>query len=120
MQILQTVNNPLQLGRLAPVFLGREVNKPFRSFEGSVLGNKHVSDPHLLTFNRVMVGAEVLGESLLEHEGDALTHDSHRINCVHHSLSWSVEQITLEKLHHSEIPTLLYADCELQPSPLNF
>jgi hypothetical protein len=54
---------------------------------------------HVLALAGVLIGPEIRGKSLFEHQGDTFTHDAHGIDRIHERLDVGFEEIALNKSH---------------------
>jgi len=94
-QIGQAVNNPRHLRFCAPMLFGGEVDNPARAHQLAGLGNKHAAGLHLASLAGFGVGLHVSGKALLEHQGNALAHDTNGIHRVHQCLDICFQQVAL-------------------------
>ncbi len=77
------------------MLFGREVDNPPGSGERPILRNEHLAYFDVLTFAGILVGAEIRGERLFEHQSDPLAHHADRIYGVYQRFGRGFEKITL-------------------------
>src|SRR5271157_864864 len=93
-----------------------EINNPARALEGRILRDEHMPNPNLIVFACVLVGPKIVGKRLFEHQRDAPSHHTNRVNGIDQRFDSRIEDISLEEFHHWKYHSLLTV--ALSGSPL--
>ena len=101
-KVFQALGHPFDLGRMSPVFLGREVDDPSWVGQGWVHGHEHPADLNFARLASRRVSLVIFGVGVFELESNPFAHDAHRIDGVHHGIGIGIEKITLDEADHQK------------------
>jgi hypothetical protein len=84
-----------------------EIDNPAWPFESRVLCDEHTPNSNLIVFACILVGSKIVGKRLFEHQCDAPSHHTNRVNGIDQRFDSSVEDIPLEEFHHQKYQSSL-------------